>query len=228
MNLLKSELWQTFDIFGTLPNNTISVTKNEMSIFSNGVVEFYVEKENISGWKWNQQWTKKIWELRNYSAGHIISLDQYHFGTYTAVVKLPNFRGSWPAIWMIDVTGKMHIPPEIDIFEHFRKDSLSTLHKLSCTYHDGPTYENNINYNKNFWSCRSVDKYIILITLVWTPLAMHWYINDEKIMTISAKMYLYYPQHPMNILMGTGIGDWKPQYKKFSPFKVMRFNYKPL
>jgi len=225
MDLLNRELWQTFDQFGTLPGNNLGVIEEDMTVFSGRAVEFHVDKQPTMGWKWNAGWTEKIYQTREYKIGHVISCQQYHYGTYKMIVRLPEFRGSWPAIWMIDISPKMNIPPEIDIFEQFRKDGWLTRYKLACTYHDGPTYENNVTYSKNARSCCPLDQNIVLISFTWTPVAMRWFINKKPIMEIQSKAWINYPIHPMNIVMGAGVGNWKPQDNKLGPFEVVQFSY---
>jgi len=227
MNLLQPELWTNCEPFGTLPNNSLGVIDPYFTIFASDHVEFNIMKYPTEGWKWNKDWTKKIFETREYGFGHIITKEQYYHGTYKLLCKLPNFRGSWPAFWMIDVTGELGIPPEIDIFEQFRKDSCLTRHKITATYHDGPTYENNHNECVAQRSCKKYDKHPCLIKFEWLPACMIWTINGKHVMTIYAKCWDRFPTKPMNLLLGHGIGDWNPQDNKLAPFIVNKLTYQP-
>ena len=221
INLISSSLWQNCEPFGTLPNNSLGVVSQYMTGFYDNSIQFYIEHKDTIGWKWNDNWTKRIYETRPYGFGHIISKEQYHYGTYEIECALPNFRGSWPAFWMVDVTGAMGIPPEVDIFEQFRKDSWLTKYKVTTTYHDGPKYM--FSESKAHHSCKGYRK--LHIRFEWLPTCMIWTINGKHTMTIWPSNCITFPTKPMNLLLGHGIGDWNPQDNKLAPFIVKQLTY---
>ena len=171
-----------------------------------------------------------------WSVGAIIAKDEHrtHFGTYQFVFRLPNFRGSWPAIWLIDLHPAppkgdgMGMPPETDIFEHFRKDGFLTRFHIAHAFHQGPTYENNTTILKTYWKLLPMDVNDIELVFKWLPSGMTWIVNGKSIMTVSSNTPNY-PTRPMNLLMNAGLGlDWKPNVGKFEDFVVKTGTYQPL
>src|SRR5690606_23042600 len=49
-------------------------------------------------------------------SGHKTPETHFKYGSVEWVVKMPNRRGSWPALWLLPTSGW---PPEIDVYEGF-------------------------------------------------------------------------------------------------------------
>ncbi|MGN6725745.1 MAG: family 16 glycosylhydrolase [Tepidisphaeraceae bacterium] len=49
-------------------------------------------------------------------SGHKTPETQFKYGSVEWVVKMPNRRGAWPALWLLPISGW---PPEIDVYEGF-------------------------------------------------------------------------------------------------------------
>lgn len=72
---------------------------------------------------------KKEYENRNYTSAKLTTYNKIHqkYGKVEVKAKLPQGKGSWPAIWMLPVTIRTKEEPwplcgEIDIMEHVGKD----------------------------------------------------------------------------------------------------------
>src|SRR3546814_683667 len=68
--------------------------------------------------------------------GRRIAETRVRYGQYEWVARMPNRRGSWPALWLLGVNGW---PPEIDVYEGFgySKDWNFTT-DISANIHGGP------------------------------------------------------------------------------------------
>jgi beta-glucanase (GH16 family) len=154
----------------------------------------------------------------------IISKTAYGYGVYTLVCKLPNFRGSWPAFWLIDIDD---LPPEVDVFEHFRKDCFLTRFHVTTSYNGGPTYQDNKNISKAIYRLYPYDWGWTAFGLIWLPGSMTFMVNNRTSLIIKPGQFPKYPAGKMNIILGSGIGNWKPQVNKFKPFVVKSLTFEP-
>lgn len=62
-----------------------------------------------------QQAAYQVGGWRRFGSGILLSRFSFQYGKVRVVAKLPNARGSWPAIWLL--SAKPQWPPEIDILE---------------------------------------------------------------------------------------------------------------
>ncbi len=68
-------------------------------------------------------------------SGHRTPETQFKYGTVEWVVKMPNRKGSWPAMWLLPTSGW---PPEIDVYEGFGYNgSWKFSSDLSTNLHGG-------------------------------------------------------------------------------------------
>jgi beta-glucanase (GH16 family) len=233
MNLLNKDLWDYAFPWGTSTGDLLVNMLSDFVIWnSDGTVNFNVgykdplhtaysdlHDKSYKGWIRDENWNKIDWYTQ-YAAGQIISKEKYGFGTYEMNFHLPNFRGSWPAWWMLDID---KLPPEIDIFEHFRKDGFLTRFHLTTTYHDGPNYESG-DVSKAKYTIIPVDCNDIKLKMIWTSDKMEFYFNGCKYFTIERSEWPYFPITPMNVIVNSGLGTWfkngVPQPNKFEPFIV--------
>jgi hypothetical protein len=239
MNLLDKIRWDYSFPWGSIinpdTNKEICINEKQVSFQQDGSVHFGCSNAPCNGWKRDKNWnivnTSSQW-----SVGAVIAKENYrtHFGTYQFVFRLPDFRGSWPAIWFIDLHPTppggdgMGMPPEIDLFEHFRKDGFLTRFHMTHCFHQGPTYENNTVMSKKYWKLLPLDVNDIELIFTWLPSGMTWTVNGKSIMTVSSGTPNY-PAGPMNLLINAGLGlDWKPSVGKFQDFVVKKAVYQPL
>ncbi|MCX6266531.1 MAG: hypothetical protein NTW16_04135 [Bacteroidetes bacterium] len=214
INLLDKTHWNNSYPWGSIINpdtgKEICINDKLVTYHSDGSVHFACSNAWCPGWKMDKNWnivnTSSQW-----SVGAIISKDEYrtHFGKYHFIFRLPNFRGAWPAIWFLDLHPTppagdgMGMPPEIDVFEQFRKDAFLTRFHISHTFHQGPTYLNNTSISKTYWKLTPLDLQNIDLVFTWFP--------------------------TVNLIMNAGLGlDWKPNVGKFEDFVVVKAEYQPL
>jgi len=226
MNLLDRSLF-TYELpWGNTVENDYAVFKEDMVEWKEGKVLFHASKKPVSGWKRDAAWNK-VETHADFTFGLMVSREQYGYGTYQMRCFLPNFRGSWPSFWFIDVIDKsqggMGIPPEIDVFEQFRRDNFLSRFRMTGTYHDGPTYSNERSRSIARVSLMPFDLYETRVKFIRTPEKMIWIINEQQFMKVERSEMVNYPDKGMNIILGAGIGQWNPQVNKFAPFEVMEF-----
>lgn len=238
MNLLEKKYWDYAYPWGTIispdTDKEVCMTQNLVTYHPDGSVHFGCAKALFTGWKTAPD-GKPVEAKTPWGVGAVIAKEIYrtHFGTYKFIFSLPDFRGSWPAIWLIDLHPEppkgdgMGLPPEIDIFEQFRKDSFLTRFHITHTFHQGPTYTNNIINQKTYWKLWPLDLNKIEISFTWTNKEMVWVVNGKKIMTVPASTPKY-PLKPMNLIINSGIGpDWTPKSGKFEDFILYEASYQP-
>lgn len=236
MNLLEQKHWDYELPWGNVINPFTTkeiVIVPELVKFQADAIRFSVANGNFKGYKRGRRWDKILTESQ-WGIGHIIAKPEArtHFGTYTFRFTLPNFRGSWPAIWLVDLTpeahGGMGLPPEIDIFEHFRKDSLLTRFHITHTFHSGPTYEADSIQQKVYRKWVPLDWKPIELVFTWHPTVMSWKVNGKVVMEIGSTIPNF-PTKPMNLLIGAGVSlDWAPKNFEGREFWLHYATYLPL
>jgi hypothetical protein len=239
MNLLDKTCWDYAYPWGSIINpdtdKEICINEKLVKFDSDGSVRFGCSNTPCNGWKRDKNWNV-VNTTTQWSVGGIIAKDEHrtHFGVYRFTFRLPDFRGSWPAIWLIDLHPMppkgdgMGMPPEIDIFEQFRKDGFLTRFHMAQTFHQGPTYEHNTLISKQYWKLVPLDINDIELIFTWLPTGMKWTVNGKNTMNVSPDTPNY-PARPMNLLINAGLGlDWKPNAGKFKDFIVRKAEYQPL
>ena len=239
INFLNEECWQYEMPWGSVINpdlvgKEIAIT-GKLVNFNKNYLTFRTKKGNFQAYKRDKNWNV-ICGTYEWGVGSCIAKNEFrtHFGKYLFKFKLPNYRGSWPAIWLIDLhhetNGGMGMPPEIDIMEHFRKDSFLTRFHHTATYHGGFTYENDVEIVKKLrkcWGFWPVDLQEVEIEFLWNEKEMVWIVDGKEKLRIPNTVQKY-PLKPMNLIIGTGIGlDWKP-IESDEPFIVTKAEYYPL
>ena len=222
MNFINPTLWNYELPWGQTWGDLFEIFKEKNVVWFKDRIVFNNVHEPTIGWYMDKDWERQE-VTANYSYGMIISKEQYYYGIYTMTCLLPNFRGSWPAWWMIDVTNDMGIPPEVDLMEHFRKDCLLTRFKTTHTYHDskqGGGYDKMICKAK--WQWFPVDNREMTFTFDWTASYMKWYVNGKLILQIMKADVNKFPNKPMNLLVGSGMGNWNIQNSKLKPLIVTK------
>ena len=73
--------------------------------------------------------------LASMLSGYRTPETQFKYGSVEWVVKMPNRRGSWPALWLLPIDGW---PPEIDVYEGFGYNGSWKFNSdLSTNLHGG-------------------------------------------------------------------------------------------
>ncbi len=236
MNLINKNLWNYEFDWGTTSSPFFCSSQKDFVVWDDARNQIffnvgYDSTNKYPAWYRDKSWNK-VTTFTPYAGGMIVTKDQYEFGTYEMICKLPNFRGSWPAFWLIDISDKetqggMGIPPEVDVLEHFRKDSCLTRHQITTTFHGGPSYENDWVKRGNKYSLCPVDNKDLTATLIWNANSLSIYINGKKTLTINKDSSKGFPYKAMNVIVGSGVGNWKPNVEKFAPFIVKSLTYTP-
>lgn len=229
MNLLTSSTCDYNFSWGNTGKDLVCASNpNNVIWHQDGSITFLNKKETILAWYMDDNWNK-VDVVRHYTIGTVVSKNPFYYGTYKLVCQLPNFRGSWPAFWFLDTSlsveqggNGMGIPPEIDVFEHFRKKGFWNRFKTTHTYHDKPIEKGKYSH----MTCKAkrrlcpVDNRSIEFLFSWSAKEMVWFVDGKYIMTITPNDVSRYPDQPMNIILGSGIGNWDIDDNKLAPFLV--------
>jgi len=235
MNLLDKNTMELFISLGSIinPDTDDEICMNEELVTFNadGTVHLGCSNALCSGWKMDKN-GNIINITTQWSVAAMIAKEECRtqFGTFHFVFSLPNFRGSWPAIWLIDLhpapQKEMNgCPPEIDIFEHFRKDGFLSRFHITIAFTRGLPMR-IIRSFKTYWKLwpldfNEIDLY--LLDFRWNDLDCQWKEDHDclqRIPKISNK--------PMNLIMNSGLGlDWKPKADKIEDFVVHKAEYQP-
>ena len=225
MNLLKPDLWTTEHKFGNTSPDSMCAFHPDMTQWADGQMILNNRKEVSPGWYMKVPGWIKTDCLKDYRAARQVSVQQFQFGTFDIVFRLPNFRGSWPAIWLIGDT----VPPEIDIMEHFFKSFCIDRYKTTHTYHDlsdGSEYSKIIACKAN-WQGFDVTGRDMRIKFIWDPGKLTWMVNDKTVLVVLPSQCKEFPKRPMNLIINSGVGDWNVQDDKLEPFIIKKLEYLP-
>lgn len=229
MNLIRDDIWDYELPWENCPEPRICTYMNH-NVEITDMIKMYVRKEVQRGW-----WRDKQYDLHqcltDYSGGILVSKERFGYGHFRMTAKVPGWRGSWPAFWLIDISGEMGIPPEIDIMEHMVKNCLSR-YSTSCSYHDMPTNPNAYSRETStkMWESmtqlpiESVDKREHTWMLEWHPDYLKYFYDGKIVMKIMKSQCTKFPDKPMNILVDLTIGAWSIKEHK-EPFLISELNY---
>lgn len=155
---------------------------------------------------------------KNYASGILISKEQFLYGDFECRVILPNFRGSWSAFWLYPhFDDGMHdtLYNEIDWYEQFRKDNFLSRHWIQAgLYKKEKKVSFNVHKKRKVWSLLGYHfgKREISIRGVWSKKEVTCYVNDRKVFCVHDQNLV--PFRPMNVIVGNGVGMWKPKLSK--------------
>jgi beta-glucanase (GH16 family) len=115
---------------------------------------------------------KENWQGMNYTSARLITKDkaEWQYGKIEVKAKIPNGRGTWPAIWMLAATTPFKWPDdgEIDIMEHVGHNQGTVHASVHCKkyYHSigtqktatipVPDCSNNFHVYATEWNADSV------------------------------------------------------------------------
>ena len=223
--MLKPELWNYELPWWNFPSNLLSVMVEKNVVWGNDIAVLFNIKEVVQGWRKENDGSIHKY-LADYTHGQIVSKEKYHFGTYELICRLPSFRGSFPAFWLIDVD---NLPPEIDIMEAPVKSCIDRF-KTSATFHEKPIGNeySHIVKSKAIWQIKDISASDMKFTLVWKPDKLEWYVDGGLVMVLIKSETKNFPLSPMNIIVNAGVADWNVQNDKLQPVIIKQLNYKPL
>jgi len=222
INLLSPEHWTSECEWGNAHAGGFTVFTDDNVHWKEGKLILSIKKKSFEGWYMRTpEWIRTL-VTGSYTGGRLISKMQFLYGTFIIKCILPDFRGSFPAWWLYDLIGGSGVPPEIDIFEHFRKDRFLTRFKTTHTYHDTP--DDAQQYSKMtckaHWHWRPIDNREMTFMFNWLPDRMEWFCNDKLVLRILKKDVKRFPDRPMNLQINSGAGNWRVQDDKLSPLII--------
>ncbi|WP_205195757.1 family 16 glycosylhydrolase [Chitinophaga sp. Cy-1792] len=174
-------------------------TNNGNAYVANGVLTISAKKEEKEG--------------MHYTSARLVSKGKgdFLYGRFEIRAKLPQGKGTWPAIWMLPTDwayGGWPESGEIDIMEHVGYDP-GQVHITAHT----KAYYFKINTQKT--SIKKVDSiYTAFHTyrLDWTPATLRGYIDDQFVfeMKNEGQGYLVWPfDKRFHMLLNVAVGgDW--------------------
>lgn len=166
---------------------------------NNGVLQIIARKENI--------------ENRQYSSARLSSVNkaEFQYGKFEIRAKLPNGKGTWPAIWMLGkniTTTKWPECGEIDIMEHVGYDPgvvHGTIHTAAYNHMIGTQKGKTIKTKNPYDDFHTYE-------LVWTKEKMEFFMDGMLYNTIinehkSTKEWPF--DQPFYMILNLAIGgDW--------------------
>ncbi len=156
---------------------------------------------------------------RQYTSARLVSREEWTYGRFEVVAKLPSGHGTWPAIWMLpdfSQYGGWPLSGEIDIMEHVGHDPdrvHSTVHTAAYNHQIGthkgastlvPTARSEFN----------------LYTVEWTPAEIRGFVNDlhyftfenERLRDPEANEEHWPFDHPFHLILNIAVGgSWGGQ-----------------
>lgn len=122
---------------------------------------------------------KESFQDNNYTSTKLITRDRadWQYGRIEVSARLPEGKGTWPAIWMLPDVEKLNWPRdgEIDIMEHVGFDPgvvHGTVHTEAYNHTKGTQVGKQIqvpDFNESFHE----------YAIEWTPEKIEWYLDDE-------------------------------------------------
>lgn len=196
-----SKKWD-YDLGGSgWGNNELQLYTNSTNNanVANGILSITARKENMEG--------------KSYTSARMVTRNKmdFTFGRVEIKAKLPDGRGTWPALWMLPTDrayGDWPKSGEIDIMEHVGYDQ-NVVH---FTTHS-EAYYFKINTQKSAQkTIPTASTEFHLYRVDWTPYAVRGYFDGEKVFEFvnENKTYKEWPfDKRFHILMNVAVGgDW--------------------
>jgi len=159
-------------------------------IVENGLLKITAKKESFQG--------------ANYTSSRLLSKGKFDFtyGTVEVRAKLPEGKGTWPAIWMLGSNFETITWPacgEIDIMEHVGNDQ----NKIHSTLH----YPNNFggNANGNSITVANVSSEFHTYEVVWNKDSINFTVDGNEIHTFSNSNNVPF-NHDFFIILNVAMG----------------------
>lgn len=172
---LNTNYWD-YDIGGSgWGNNELQYYTNGNNVkLENGELKIIAKRERYSN--------------KEFTSSRIVTRNKVHFkyGYFEAKIKVPSFRGAWPAFWLLgkDIYNNNPWPycGEIDVMEYANTDNkvFSTLH-WNANGKNSSTATNH-QYEGKTKTVNDKTQYHIY-ALDWTEYAMSFYVDNELIYT---------------------------------------------
>ncbi len=156
---------------------------------------------------------------RQYTSARLVSREDWTYGRFEVVAKLPSGRGTWPAIWMLPDLRQYGGWPragEIDIMEHVGHDP----DRVHSTVHTA-AYNHRIGTHKGASTLVPTARSDFhLYAVEWTPAEIRGFVNDRHYFTFAnerlrdpAADETHWPfDHPFHLILNIAVGgSWGGQ-----------------
>ncbi|WP_372754497.1 family 16 glycosylhydrolase [Labilibaculum sp.] len=165
-----------------LPDSTkwMYDTEGNATGWGNNELQHYTHANKENAWVENGflgiTALKEQLEGKEYTSARLNSKVSWLYGKVEVKAKLPDGRGTWPAIWMlganIDTVG-WPACGEIDIMEHVGYDA----HNLHGSLHTPSSYGSTINTSSLM--VENCAEEFNVYGMIWTEDSISFYVNDE-------------------------------------------------
>ena len=176
---------------------------NELQIYMGGQTEVVDNQFIITADHFGNQ----------YFSGKLESQIAFRYGTFSFRVNTMNGKGLFPAIWLMPSEGNLF--PELDIYELIGSEPeyfYGVLH-----YYKNDMQKRNFFHHK-FQKANIPKTYDV--KLEWTPEKITWYLNGEKIHSVTDHV----PQVPMYMNINLAVGGIWPGSPDSSTVFPAKFN----
>ena len=147
----------------------------------------------------------------DYVSGKAESICSFLYGSLTFRLNTMRGAGLFPAVWLLPASGEQY--PEVDIYELIGSDPSSwygVSHYQEHTQHKRSFFKHTFAADAVPDSC--------VIRFDWTPDAMTWYLDGEKVHSITDHV----PQVPMYLLANLAVGGtWAGDPNSTTPFPAI-------
>ena len=176
-------------------NNEQQYYRKENVTVSNGTMKITAKREDYGG--------------KKYTSSRITTKNKYEFkyGKIEARIKLPRFKGIWPAFWMLGTSGGWPKCGEIDIMEAINDEdkTYGTLHWFNDPGNNNADSGGNTAVNdRTQWHTYSV---------IWSKNRLEWYVDDKMFyaMNVSDASFSEVRQN-YYIIFNVAVGGQWPGY----------------
>lgn len=187
--------------------------------WGNNELEYYTQEDNawVKDGKLIIEARKEEKEGMDYTSARLITKNKadWLYGKIEVCAKLPEGRGTWPAIWMLPTDweyGSWPASGEIDIMEHvgYNQDTIhASVHTQS--------YNHTINTQKTATKyLKGVSEDFHVYTLIWLPDKIEIQVDGETYFTFKPVDYKENPSYKewpfdkkMHLLLNLAVGgNW--------------------
>ena len=182
-------------------------TNNEEQSYTDSINNSYIENGKLV--------IKAVKEDSKYTSAKLISKQNFLYGKFDIVAKLPTGRGTWPAIWMLpenDLYGEWPKSGEIDIMENVGKDAEwihGSIHSEEYNFQNSNHLTNKVSIPTN---SSQYHKY----SVIWTPEYIEFLVDDVSYFKHSynestdySKWEAFPFDKPYNLILNLALGgNW--------------------
>jgi len=169
--------------------------------------------------------------------GLVSSVENFKYGTFEIVAKLPMGPKRWPAFWL---WGTESWPPEIDIFEGYtdNRDGYLKFNRFNplgfwnvqtnLWTHKDEVKAHNLKAKTNFFGFKNPAKNFIKYSLLWHPDKIRICYNGYLVREITDPVILeHFNKQEMHVIINNHFQFGFEEEDAFSDFVIKEFRYIP-